>query len=555
MDIEQLITSHGNAKYHWSVKSFFKLILSGEENVKQKITELKQEVETKKEAQESFDSSSRLGTLEREFNKNIDYSEEITFICKLCSDTQFKSFDNLLNVYQQIKDTKLLHLLNASYGGIKSYFNPYLKTNQQNYWSMFTGRKNEYYDLFKQEKFIALTWGKTSDFSIISDEGIKTYVEQNYPEKEITSTYRTFLNFVNDINEGDIVVLKQTKTNIVTIAQIDGKMYFEANQQPQLQNRYKINILVEDVELNMTYMSTLNKINKHEYIEKIKAILNPQPVLKGENKIWAGAPGTGKSYLINQYLKGQAVNVNRVTFYPDYEYHDFIGSILPVTIMGKIEYQFVPGPFTMILKEALLNPQQNYYLVIEEMTRGNCAAIFGDIFQLLDRDDTGKSQYPITNLQLQAFLGNLITDKVFIPSNLSIYGTINTSDQNVYPMDTAFKRRFKFEYLSVYDNQEQINPDLMFLNQKWSTFYLRLNEYLLNNLHISEDKQLGPFFIESSENDAKIIMYLWQDVIGSFRNANQLFHPNVNTLTKALSCKTIEALFNENFINYLKSGM
>ncbi len=555
MDIEQLIISHGNANYHWGVKSFFKLILSGEEKVKQKITELKQEVETKKDLNNPFNSSSRLGTLEREFNKNIDYSEEITFICKLCSETQIKSFNDLLTVYKQIKDTKLLHLLNTSYGGIKPYFNPYLETNQQNYWSMFTGRKNQYYDLFKQEKFIALTWGKTRDFSVINDEEIKTYVEQNYPEKEVISTYRTFLNFVNDINEGDIVVLKQTKSNIVTIAQITGEMYFEANEQQQLQNRYKINILVEDVELNMTYMSTLNKINKHEYIEKIKAILNPQPVLKGENKIWAGAPGTGKSYLINQNLKEKTANVNRVTFYPDYEYHDFIGSILPVTIMGKIEYQFVPGPFTMILKEALLNPQQNYYLVIEEMTRGNCAAIFGDIFQLLDRDATGKSQYPITNLQLQTFLGNLITDKVFIPSNLSIYGTINTSDQNVYPMDTAFKRRFQFEYLSVYDNQEQINPDLMFLNQKWSTFYLRLNEYLLNNLHISEDKQLGPFFIESSENDAKIIMYLWQDVIGSFRSANQLFHPNVNTLTKALSCKTIETLFNENFINYLKSGM
>ncbi len=251
-------------------------------------------------------------------------------------------------------------------------------------------------------------------------------------------------------------------------------------------------------------------------------------------KIYAGAPGTGKSYIVKEeVLKGvEEENIIRTTFYPDYEYHNFIGSILPDTEGEKIRYEFIPGPFTKALKRAL-NQKEMVYLVIEEMTRGNCAAIFGNIFQLLDRDSSGVSEYPITNVALEKYLE---VDGIVIPSNLSIVGTINTSDQNVYPMDTAFKRRFDFEYKTT-DKPKEFE-DFMFIdNLSWLEFYPKLNEIILE-ITKSEDKQLGPYFIKPGDNKTKLLMYLWNDVLLKGRKGEGLiFKQDLNTLSKVLNAK------------------
>ena len=260
-----------------------------------------------------------------------------------------------------------------------------------------------------------------------------------------------------------------------------------------------------------------------------------------------GAPGTGKSFLIDSKLK--ALNTNedniiRVVFYYDYSYSDFIGYITPHTANGntELEYSFVPGPFTLALKKALSNQEEEIFLIIEEINRGNSAAIFGDIFQLLDRDENGKSFYPITNRTIREHLNESISADVFsnlklgeneivLPSNLNIICTMNTADQNVFTLDSAFKRRFKMQYLSIdYENR---NPHLDKLdaiskqnvfndNHTWTEFAQYVNKIIddinYESFTISEDKKLGQYFVEEKDVSSKqafcdkVIYYLKNDV-------------------------------------------
>jgi len=171
------------------------------------------------------------------------------------------------------------------------------------------------------------------------------------------------------------------------------------------------------------------------------------------NKIYYGAPGTGKSHKVNELLKGKEERTERVTFHPEYDYASFIGGFKPITEKDEvsekeeIKYKFVPQIFTNIYVDAWNNKDHQYYLVIEEINRGNCAEIFGDIFQLLDRN----SNYNITpSNELKQYLVNTLTSedgikgiengKMKLPPNLNILATMNTSDQSIFPMDSAFKR-------------------------------------------------------------------------------------------------------------------
>ncbi len=253
-------------------------------------------------------------------------------------------------------------------------------------------------------------------------------------------------------------------------------------------------------------------------------------------RIYAGAPGTGKSYKVeNEILQGKK-NVIRTTFYPDYEYHNFIGSILPSVSSGVIQYGFVPGPFTTALKMAIDKPEEEVYLIVEEMTRGNCAAIFGDVFQLLDRNDNGMSSYPINNDMIKSYFNDnqVYLDKIFIPSNLSIIGTINTSDQNVFPMDTPFKRRFDFEYLTTQVNDEF--KDFTILNGiSWKELYTKLNIVIID-ITKNDDKQLGPYFLKEGDSLTKLYMYLWDDVLLKGRkDTSKIFNDNIKSLTDIIN--------------------
>lgn len=258
--------------------------------------------------------------------------------------------------------------------------------------------------------------------------------------------------------------------------------------------------------------------------------------------IYFGAPGTGKSYGVDKLIRNCYPDIEnkdnpfvfKTTVYSDYSYYNFIGNIMPTSKNGEIRYDFKAGIFSQALAMAFEYSDKEIFLIVEEMSRGNIASIFGDIFQLLDRDENGVSEYSINNdLIIQHFdeKGINIGKKIFLPRNFHIIGTVNTSDQNVNVIDTAFKRRFEFVYVDVSPvckDGTTVNEYVFNLVDKefeWNKLYMSLNELITTKLELSEDKQIGQFFIKFNNysNDEqkfaaiqnKLLHYLWDDVQGA----------------------------------------
>ena len=234
---------------------------------------------------------------------------------------------------------------------------------------------------------------------------------------------------------------------------------------------------------------------------------------KGTNVLLYGVPGSGKSWTIEHEYCKKDTNVERLVFHPDYTYSDFIGQILPnVDEDGQVSYKFTAGPFTNILADAYAHPQEEYILIIEEINRGNAPAIFGEVFQLLDRkteirdvDDDGypigTSEYGITNANIAAVVYGDAKHKVRIPSNLSIIGTMNTSDQNVFTLDTAFQRRWEMRLIE--NNFEHVDrkladAEILDTGIIWEVFCTQINKIIVGNnarMTSAEDKRLGAYFV------------------------------------------------------------
>lgn len=317
-----------------------------------------------------------------------------------------------------------------------------------------------------------------------------------------------------------------------------------------------------------------------------------------DQKIFFGAPGTGKSHEIKDAVG--AGKTFRTTFHPDTDYASFVGCYKPQKEPkkegGHITYSFVPQVFTkayLAAWNAYLSakdkPAEPVYLVIEEINRGNCAQIFGDIFQLLDREN-GFSEYPIdVDSDLAEYIENHITErdkycekikeleeqssqkdgeifsKIALPANLSILATMNTSDQSLFPMDSAFKRRFDWEYVPIcfegkpaaaYEIENVTTPNGG--KKTWQPFVEQVNEKIKKCL-ASEDKQIGEFFVKADSSDtitgnqfiSKVLFYLWQEVFKDEPdNENNIFREkDENGQTKTF---TFQDLFNENKDKALK---
>lgn len=241
--------------------------------------------------------------------------------------------------------------------------------------------------------------------------------------------------------------------------------------------------------------------------------LEERRVSSGSNVLLYGVPGSGKSWTIEHEYCKKGTNVERLVFHPDYTYSDFIGQILPnVDEEGQVSYKFTPGPFTNILHDAYNEPEKEYIPIIEEINRGNAPAIFGEVFQLLDRktelreadDDgypVGTSEYGITNANIAKIVYGDARHKVRIPSNLSIIGTMNTSDQNVFTLDTAFQRRWEMRLIE--NNFEHVDrsladAEILDTGVTWQTFCTEINSIIVGNnarMTSAEDKRLGAYFV------------------------------------------------------------
>ena len=243
-------------------------------------------------------------------------------------------------------------------------------------------------------------------------------------------------------------------------------------------------------------------------------------------KIYFGSPGTGKSRALENFAKENNLEIIRTTFHPDTDYQSFVGGYKPVMNGENISYQFVPQAFTKAYTKAYANPEQGYLLAIEEINRGNCASVFGDIFQCLDRDSAGFSTYESeADAELGKYLESVsLENKIKLPPNLLIYATMNTSDQSLFPMDAAFKRRWEWEYVPIdmSDAEQisvQIDEETSFL---WSNFIAKINKQI-HDATKSDDKKLGNRFVSPKDENGKLIIskeqfvnkvmfYLWTEV-------------------------------------------
>ena len=341
----------------------------------------------------------------------------------------------------------------------------------------------------------------------------------------------------------------------------------------------------------------VDPIRYYEYFN-IEEELAPYPQRIIENKlplqqIFYGAPGTGKSHIIKEQTKGE--DVIRTTFHPDTDYSTFVGTYKPTTefapvlaIIGdkavetgreekRISYEFVCQAFLQTyvaawkkVAEAKGCTAKKQFLVIEEINRGNCAQIFGDLFQLLDRNDFGYSDYPIkadADMQKQLkwlfegveienaeninalYDGRDIVKKVLsgeellLPNNLYIWATMNTSDQSLFPIDSAFKRRWDWQYMPISEGRDKngqpkkwkIEADTQMYS--WWSFIQKINDEIYSKIN-SEDKKLGFYFckpmngiIKAETFVSKVLFYLWNDVFKDFaEEAGELFRDDDGSL-------------------------
>ncbi len=271
----------------------------------------------------------------------------------------------------------------------------------------------------------------------------------------------------------------------------------------------------------------LKEIESGKYLYKKEALDEGASII-GKNLIVYGAPGTGKSYYLQSLYKDSI----RTVFHSDYSNADFIGSIRPSMNhqdgQSKVVYDFIPGPFALAIRDAVNNPSSGRALLIEEINRGDAANIFGEIFQLLDRRPNGESEYeitvslPFTEWLLENCPNSLAEGKLRLPSNLSIIATMNSADQGVQAMDSAFKRRWRFLYMPVrFEGASISNVKISYRKQaiNWKDFAGGINKVLEKDVVVPEDRLIGPYFLREDELESKdsisekLLLYLWDDVL------------------------------------------
>ena len=450
-----------------------------------------------------------------------------------------------------------------------------------------TGDNGIYFNEWRQNNYVAIGWNELGDLAAtyqedVDSKGIITDAlksQWNYDNRLASRKYGEINSFYSAAADTTYVVAMAGQ-KVLAIGLVTGGYFFDETKEYghcrpvrwlkvfekgktlPVEGEGKLTTFYElKNSENICYLYSLlhgrdetpNDVPEEAPVEQIRPIsfntglISDQP----RNRILFGAPGTGKSFTLNHEkdaLLADGGEYERVTFHPDYSYANFVGTYKPVPCKdsdGKdaITYSYVPGPFMRTYVKSLRNSRTDapkpFLLIIEEINRANVAAVFGDVFQLLDRGDDEVSEYPIQASEdikryLAGELGGNPDDysEIRIPDNMFIWATMNSADQGVFPMDTAFKRRWDFTYLGIDDSEAGIVGKKVILGQgeyrrivEWNALRKAINNELLT-YKVNEDKLMGPYFIskknlpESEMIDPtvftrifknKVIMYLFDD--------------------------------------------
>lgn len=444
------------------------------------------------------------------------------------------------------------------------------------YWVYAPGEKAYMWKEFYEKGIMAIGWPQLGDLSVYNDkEELTRKMQEVYGgDSSYKNNVLAVWQFANGMTPDDVIFVKRGRSEILGYGVVTSDYVFDDKMDTEYPNIRKV-----DWKENGTWqfdgsfpVKTITDITDYpDDIEKIMNLFEKDTTPDSKistttikfftgyessferNRILFGAPGTGKSYTLNKDAeellgKDYEENCERVTFHPDYSYAHFVGTYKPVPCVDEnsnssITYEYVPGPFMRVYVNALKNSRTEtikpFLLIIEEINRANVAAVFGDIFQLLDRDDDNVSDYPIQASEdikkyLAKELGGQPDDykKIRIPDNMFIWATMNSADQGVFPVDTAFKRRWEFTYIGIDDSDVNIRGKYVVLGEKnpqrieWNKLRKAINHFLAKE-KINEDKQLGPYFIsrkiavpdgDEIDHDAfvrtfknKVLMYLFED--------------------------------------------
>ena len=449
---------------------------------------------------------------------------------------------------------------------VKGYISPqqFLSNVMLNYFQLIKGKgKNLLYEV--------LTFMQENNLSNIQKEELFDVFSENKSDKKIGEHINGLFHLIGDTlfftKDESTLTLNPVFNLDFLIKNCNTEMYKNGFDFDKYKEQQKFSDFLTQETFILTEMYILNK-------KSLKEETNIKISGNYANRIIYGAPGTGKSHKLEEdsgiFKNGTVSTIERVTFYDGYTHGQFVGTYKPVPNHESITYKYIPGPFMKQLIKALKSPEDKFCLIIEEINRARADKVFGNIFQLLDRKN-GVSQYPIAVSEDQAayleselsdgyyeLLSTILSTGLYIPDNLYIWATMNSADQGVYALDSAFKRRWHFEHVGLDENEEKFFdeetiPGIIFQSFKkdgtiyydavpWNDFRHEINKRLLKS-KVFEDRLIAPFFIKPTdfirdseqeyledniyelEEDIfldKVLMYLFEDVL-KHKNKNTLF--------------------------------